>query len=222
MASGPLSTDQIDEFIERGWTLLRHAFPSTVAQAVRKNLSGRIGVDLERPEQWSEPKVWLQTVMKEAPYTDALTERFHSAVDQLVGAGRWNMTQAMGWWPITFPGFDDPPYGDDWHIDGGWLPHHIHSPEQALLNLFCFRRWSLVGARRRRSGRRGGRCGSGAPTAVPLVQSQSRDLPPSHGSACLQHDRAHVHRRRRSLSGRDPLGPGKAVNLRGGQSAIEV
>jgi hypothetical protein len=121
MASGPLSTDQIDEFIDRGWTLLRHAFPSTVAQAVRRNLSGRIGVDLERPEQWSEPKVWLQTVMKEAPYTDALTERFHSAVDQLVGAGRWNMTQAMGWWPITFPGFDDPPYGDDWHIDGGWL-----------------------------------------------------------------------------------------------------
>jgi ectoine hydroxylase-related dioxygenase (phytanoyl-CoA dioxygenase family) len=138
MASGPLSTDQIDEFIDRGWTLLRHAFPSTVAQAVRRNLSGRIGVDLERPEQWSEPKVWLQTVMKEAPYTDALTERFHSAVDQLVGAGRWNMTHAMGWWPITFPGFDDPPYGDDWHIDGGWLPHHIHSPEQALLNLFCF------------------------------------------------------------------------------------
>ena len=28
------------------------------------------------------------------------------------------MTQEMGWWPITFPGFDDPPYGEDWHIEG--------------------------------------------------------------------------------------------------------
>ncbi len=44
----------------------------------------------------------------------------------------------MGWWPITFPGFDDPPYGDDWHIEGGWFRHHLWSPEQALLNLFCF------------------------------------------------------------------------------------
>lgn len=46
----------------------------------------------------------------EPPYTDALTERFHSTVDQLVGPGRWEMTQEMGWWPVKFPGFDDPPY----------------------------------------------------------------------------------------------------------------
>ena len=44
----------------------------------------------------------------------------------------------MGWWPVNFPGFDDPPYGDDWHIEGGWFHHHVSSPEQALLNLFCF------------------------------------------------------------------------------------
>jgi ectoine hydroxylase-related dioxygenase (phytanoyl-CoA dioxygenase family) len=76
--------------------------------------------------------------MHESPYTDALTERFHSAADQLVGPGRWEMTNDMGWWPITFPGFDDPPYADDWHIEGGWFHHRIWSPEQALLNLFCF------------------------------------------------------------------------------------
>ena len=38
----------------------------------------------------------------------------------------------------TSPGFDDPPYGDGWHIEGGWFHHHVWSPEQALLNLFCF------------------------------------------------------------------------------------
>ena len=80
----------------------------------------------------------MQELLTESPYTDALTERFHSAVDQLVGPGRWKMTQEMGWWPVNFPGFDDPPYGDDWHIEGGWFHHHVSSPEQALLNLFCF------------------------------------------------------------------------------------
>jgi ectoine hydroxylase-related dioxygenase (phytanoyl-CoA dioxygenase family) len=140
-----LSTDQIDEFIERGWTLLRHAFPTAVEEAVRRALSERTGVDLERPEQWIQPKAWLQEMMQESPYTDALTERFHSAVDQLVGPGRWKMTLEMGWWPITFPGFDDPPYGDDWHIEGGWFRHHVSSPEQALVNLFCFSTVELGG-----------------------------------------------------------------------------
>lgn len=138
MVPGPLSNSQIDDFVERGWTLLRSAFPPAVAAAVRRDLGRRIGIDLEQPEEWAEPKVWLQEMMTTPPYTDALTERFHSAVDQLVGSGRWRMTQEMGWWPITFPGFVDPPYGDDWHIEGGWFRHHVHSPEQAVVNLFCF------------------------------------------------------------------------------------
>jgi ectoine hydroxylase-related dioxygenase (phytanoyl-CoA dioxygenase family) len=105
---------------------------------VRRDIGKRITVDLERPEEWVQPQVWLKEMMQESPYTDALTERFRSAVDQLVGPGRWKMTQEMGWWPVTFPGFDDPPYADSWHVEGGWFRHHVSSPEQALLNLFCF------------------------------------------------------------------------------------
>ena len=138
MVSGPLSSDQIDEFIERGWTLLQHAFPAQVAKAVRRDLGERIGIELEKPQHWTQPRVWLQEMMTRPPYTHALTERFRSAVDRLVGPGRWRITKEMGWWPITFPGFDAPPYGDDWHIDGGWFRHHLYSPEQALVNLFCF------------------------------------------------------------------------------------
>lgn len=134
----PLSSRQIEEFVERGWTLLHGAFSPSVARAIRQDLGSRIGIDLECPEQWREPRVWLRETMTEPPYTDALTERFHTAVDQLVGSGRWEMTSEMGWFPITFPGFDSPGYGDDWHIEGDWFHHRIASPEQALLNLFCF------------------------------------------------------------------------------------
>lgn len=85
-----------------------------------------------------QPQAWLQEMMTEPPYTDALTERFRANVDELVGPGRWKMTQETGWWPVNFPGFDDPPYADSWHIEGGWFRHHLSSPEQALLNLFSF------------------------------------------------------------------------------------
>ena len=138
MVGGPLSLGQIDEFVERGWTLLPNAFSSAVACSVRRQLGRRIGIELDRREQWTRPQVWLKELLHDRPYTDALTERYGSAVDQLVGPGRWEMTKAMGWWPINFPGFDHPPHGDDWHIEGNWFRHHIWSPEQALLNLFCF------------------------------------------------------------------------------------
>jgi hypothetical protein len=137
VGNGPLSTAQLDDFIERGWTLLRQAFPAVVAHAVRHELGDRIGIDLERPEEWSEPRVWLQESLVTPPFTDALTERFRCAVDQLVGAGRWRLDRRMGWWPITFPGFDVPPYGADWHVEGNFC-HHMWSPEQAVLSLFCF------------------------------------------------------------------------------------
>jgi ectoine hydroxylase-related dioxygenase (phytanoyl-CoA dioxygenase family) len=138
MVPGLLTDDQIEQFVERGWTLLRHALPSSVAGAVRGELGRRIGVDLERPEEWTRPRVWLKEMLCEPPFTDALTDRFASAVDQLVGPGRWKMTPEMGWWPVTFPGFDDPGYGDDWHVEGGWFRHHVSSGDQAVLNLFCF------------------------------------------------------------------------------------
>jgi ectoine hydroxylase-related dioxygenase (phytanoyl-CoA dioxygenase family) len=138
MDPGPLSNDQIEEFIDRGWTRLGHVFPPAVAQAVRRHLGERVGIDLGRLEQWTQPQVRLEEKLKESPYTDALSERFHSAVDQLLGPRRWEMTHEMGWWPISFPGFDAHSYRRSWHIEGGWFHHHVWSPEQALLNLFCF------------------------------------------------------------------------------------
>ena len=135
---GPLSPGQVEDFVEKGWTILSGAFPQTVASAVRAELGLVLGIDLEDPDQWNQPRVWLQEALRRPPFTDALTERFRAAVDQLVGPGRWGLRQEMGWWPVTFPGFEDPPYGADWHVEGGWFHHHISSPEQAVLNLFCF------------------------------------------------------------------------------------
>jgi hypothetical protein len=135
--SDPLSAQQVGEFVERGFTIVHGAFGTDVAAAVRRELGRRIGIDLDDPGQWGQPRVWLQEVFSEPPFTDALTDRFVAAVDQIVGVRRWRLDRYLGWWLVTFPGFDDPPYGGDWHVEGDFV-HHVWSPEQAILPLFCF------------------------------------------------------------------------------------
>jgi hypothetical protein len=135
--SAPLSNSQLEDFVERGWTVLKEAFSPSVAKQVRTELARRVGVDFEDPGCWSQPRIWLQEALTDEPYINALTERFQSAVDQLVGADRWRLRRYMGWWPITFPRFPDPAHREDWHVDG-MFRHFINSPELAVLNLFCF------------------------------------------------------------------------------------
>jgi hypothetical protein len=88
-SGGPLRAAQIGEFVEQGFTVLRPAFSRSTAEAVRQALGRRIRVDHDDPARWTEPRVWLKEALTEPPYTDALTDRFVAAVDQLVGPDRW-------------------------------------------------------------------------------------------------------------------------------------
>lgn len=90
-----LADDQLEQFVERGWTLLCHAFFSSVAEAVQGKRGRRIGVDLERPECWTRPRVWLKELLCEPPFTDALTDRFASAVDPVVGPNHGTRPRLM-------------------------------------------------------------------------------------------------------------------------------
>jgi hypothetical protein len=49
--SDPLSAQQVDEFVERGFTIVHGAFGTDVAAAVRRELGRRIGADLDDPAQ---------------------------------------------------------------------------------------------------------------------------------------------------------------------------
>jgi Phytanoyl-CoA dioxygenase (PhyH) len=133
--AGPLSPAQVGDFVERGWTILQEGFPPSVATSVRSALGQYLNRDLDGIDD-GKRLVWLQEAFRTPPYVDALTPRFRAAVDQLVGIDRWEMEPLMGWWPITFPGYDDPASAN-WHVEGSFR-HHVTSPEQAVLNLFCF------------------------------------------------------------------------------------
>jgi ectoine hydroxylase-related dioxygenase (phytanoyl-CoA dioxygenase family) len=69
------------------------------------------------------------------------TPRLLAALDDLMGAGRWNYAPRLGWWPISFPGFEAPPWQEPqegWHVDGQQFHHHLNSPAQGLLSIFLF------------------------------------------------------------------------------------
>lgn len=132
---GPLDTAQVDAFVEDGFTILRGCFSRNTARQVREALGRRVRLDFDDPATWSQTSLRLEEQLDEPPFIDALTPRFCAAVDQLAGTGRWLLRREIGWWPITFPGFHRDTHG--WHIEGDY-PHHVWSPEQAILPLFCF------------------------------------------------------------------------------------
>jgi hypothetical protein len=58
----PLSRQDVDDFVERGWTVLRGGFSRDVAEAVIDALSLKCGVDLRNPNDWTS--IWLREVSR--------------------------------------------------------------------------------------------------------------------------------------------------------------
>jgi hypothetical protein len=62
-------------------------------------------------------------------------------MDDLLGPGRYRPLTGFGWWPISFPGFDQPPWRPPqvgWHVDGQHFHHRLDASDQGLLPLFIF------------------------------------------------------------------------------------
>lgn len=132
---------EVEQFVTDGYFMVRGAFSRAAAKAVRDELWKQTGLDPDNPASWTEPVVHLKTVLK-GPAVDAVfTPRLLAAFDDLMGAGRWEYLPQLGWWPISFPGFAEPPWQEPtggWHVDGQQFHHHLNSRDQGLLSIFLF------------------------------------------------------------------------------------
>ena len=138
-----LSGAEIDEFVERGFVRVRGAFPRDVADAVRADVWSRIEPDEHDPSTWTSAVVRLNEVLEGWPFSATWTDRVHAAFDQLAGAGRWRQVIrfGQGWWPVSFPGFAEPPWqapDAGWHVDGQHFHHTLAAPDQVLLPIFLY------------------------------------------------------------------------------------
>ncbi|MCE9590340.1 MAG: phytanoyl-CoA dioxygenase family protein [Planctomycetes bacterium] len=141
MSPKVLTPDQIEQFTEEGYTLLREAFPRELAARVKKAVLDKIDAREDDPSTWKVARNHIADSFTGEPFMSACTPRYEAALDDLMGEGRWVPIPNLGWWPVLFPGFDAPPWRvheNEWHIDGGFFHHHLDSPEQGMLPIFVF------------------------------------------------------------------------------------
>lgn len=136
-----LTANQIEQFIEEGYTVLRQAFSRDVAAQIRGLVWEKIGLREDQPADWTKPLIHLQDVVRGPLVEQAFTTRLHGALDDVMGEGRWNAVSHLGWWPVAFPGYESPPWQPPqkgWHVDGIQFHHRLNSPDQGLLPIFMF------------------------------------------------------------------------------------
>lgn len=106
-----------DEFDERGFVRIDGAFSRTQAEAALELLWRDTGLDRDDPSSWTKPVVRLGMYPQLSGLAN--TPKLHAAFDELVGAGRWLPTRAVGTVVARFPS-DQPPGDDGWHIDASF------------------------------------------------------------------------------------------------------
>lgn len=114
-----LTADQIDRFITEGCVKLDNAFTRETAKACSDIIWRGLGVDQQGP--WPQPVMRLSAPPAPPFREAAASPRIASALNQLVGAGRWTMPGQLGAIVARFP-HSELPNDDGWHIDGSFPP----------------------------------------------------------------------------------------------------
>jgi hypothetical protein len=143
----PLSTRQINSFIEKGFLKIADAFPTEVADECRAILWKATGCDPDNPGSWTHPVVRIAEMANEPFKKAANTPVLHKAFDQLAGKDNWLPKATLGSFPIRFPG-KVPAMDTGWHVDASFPGEdannyfewriNAYSKGRALLMLFLF------------------------------------------------------------------------------------
>ena len=142
-----LSKQQIDNFINNGFTRIEHAFPTAIADECRAILWKATQCDPGNPATWTQPVIRIGELGLEPFKKAANTPLLHTAFNQLAGKNNWIPRTTLGSFPIRFPGKQ--PAGDTgWHVDASFPGEdpscyfnwriNFQSKGRALLMLFLF------------------------------------------------------------------------------------
>lgn len=129
------SDNEIEQFIEEGYVILRGGFSRQVAAEGRAFIGKEMNLNEDDSSAWKKPLIHIQRNFTGAPFDRVMNDRLHRALNQLMGQGRGIIHDHFGWWPILFPGFPGP---GGWHVDGSNFQHHVTSREQGLVTLYLF------------------------------------------------------------------------------------
>lgn len=139
-----LTASQIESFVERGFCTLPEAFTSrqaaSAADCVWRRMEEKAGIDRLNPATW--PSAYdIEEALSSPEVVACFTDRLATAVEELVGAGRWWGDRRWGFWPVNFFYGAEIPYEypvGGWHVDGNWFVHTLDCPKQGLLLIGLF------------------------------------------------------------------------------------
>lgn len=139
-----LTSEQVQNFIDRGFVKIECAFSSDLAKLCRDELWAELGLSSDQPATWTQPVVRIAS-KSSRPFVEAAnTPCLHKAYDQLVGRDRWLEPKGLGTFPIRFPS-QHAPADIGWHVDMSFGNDHpdfmewrinVKSSGRSLLMLF--------------------------------------------------------------------------------------
>lgn len=136
-----LTPDQIEQFVEDGFTYLRGGFTREMAEPVLAQVWAAMDSKRDDRSTWTKMVDSPKTPPKGPEVAALYTPRVRGAFDDLLGEGKWQERgERTGAWPCAFPGFDKPPSvppTGGWHIDGG-LARSLTGAGQALIAIMFF------------------------------------------------------------------------------------
>lgn len=141
-----LTTEQAEQFVERGFVAIRGCFTRQAAREYTSTIWTRLGYANDDPATWAEPSIHMPSHRSIDIRTFA-PKAWGAVCDLLGGAERiqpyeWNDAFIVNLWE----GGDRPwqpasAASPGWHKDGDFFRHFLDSPEQGLLTLVL---WSDV------------------------------------------------------------------------------
>lgn len=140
-----LSSEQRATFAERGWVLLRQAFPREAALQMQDRMWAELhdvaGIDRARPETWHQPRSGLRGAKRDPLQHAIASDALLAAIRALLGPLPWRVPSNWGIVLITFPAGA----GNVWAIPtSGWhydhdLIENVDAPRGLLVFTFLGR-----------------------------------------------------------------------------------
>lgn len=127
---------EIDQFVAEGYVVLRAGFSREVAERCC-HFVWREARAWDQCTSYSQPMIQIQKIFHCPPFDEIMNPRLATALDEIVGAGRWHEPPGYGWWSLLLPGLES---SGGWHVDGGDLKTrgHLTDHHHALVTLFLF------------------------------------------------------------------------------------
>ena len=114
-----LTKEESSQFIQEGFVYVRDAFDAQDAEQICDFLWTQIAPDRYDRSTWTQAVCHVEEGFSHGPFGQVFTPRLLSAINNVVGKGRYQQLDGIGWFAISFPGLDSwsSPPDKHWHLD---------------------------------------------------------------------------------------------------------